>query len=159
MVTMFQDDEEVTGVLLMIKSTLVFLSVLNTVVNPWLYSQLNEPLKKTMRHCSDHGTRIRRRFIFRSCCQIQPERSSSGSEQKMGLQPYDQQDQPQMAKEQLERRNSRSHEPIAMPEEQQGTLRPPSNDLAIFTVSNRIVRADVTRSTSKNGKTRQTCLE
>lgn len=52
MATMFRSKPFTKG-LVMLKSALVFLSVLNTVVNPWLYSRLNEPLKKTLSSCTD----------------------------------------------------------------------------------------------------------
>lgn len=41
-----------------LKSCLVFLSLLNTALNPWLYSRLNESLKKTKENCTD------------KCCQM-----------------------------------------------------------------------------------------
>lgn len=52
MATMFRSNPFTKG-MVMLKSVLVFLSVLNTVVNPWLYSRLNEPLKKILTSCTD----------------------------------------------------------------------------------------------------------
>lgn len=159
MVTMFED-EQVTSAMLMLKSTLVFLSVLNTVVNPWLYSQLNESLKKTIRNCKDHSF-CGYRCTFRSCCQVQSERPLSDSQKKLGLNPNEQ--KPQSAQERPERRGSRvgQIEPIDILPEKQDALHSPHNEATIFTVEGKLVQADVvTRSSSKNGgKTRQSYLE
>ena len=73
MVTMFIDEEPTSG-LQMLKTTLVFLSVLNTLVNPWLYSQLNEPLKKTMNSCNE---KLRGHISTLYCC---------SNDSKIGLQ-------------------------------------------------------------------------
>lgn len=164
MVTMFQVDGQDTSAMLMIKSTLVFLSVLNTVVNPWLYSRLNESLKKTIRNCQDHSF-CGYHCTFRSCCQVQPERPSSDSQRKLG--PNQNEQIPQLAQEQPERRGSRVSqvEPIDILPEKQGVLALPTNEATIFTLQNKVVHVDVTAdvvtlSSSKNGgKTRQTFLE
>lgn len=141
-VTMFVDEENNSG-LSMLKSTLVFLSVLNTVVNPWLYSQLNEPLKKTMSNCSE---KLCGQIRNLSCC---------GTERKVGL--CDEQ-QDHLA-QQLERRGSHHQVQPKVLMEEPGIIRPQANELAIFTV-HKLVHAEVTQSTSKNGnKTRQTFLE
>lgn len=156
MVTMFQEDEHVTSAILMTKSTLVFLSVLNTVVNPWLYSQLNEPLKKTIKSCSDQF--CGQSSIFKSCCGYQvsllPEQASP--KQKVG--PHRQNEQRQQSVKQRPERHHRSRSQVEPVVEMGATARlPPINNEAIFTVS-KVVQADVTRSSSKNGKTRQTTV-
>lgn len=143
MVTMFVDEETTSG-LLMLKSTLVFLSVLNTVVNPWLYSQLNEPLKKTMSSCTE---KLCGHFRYLPCC---------GNERKVGL--HDEQQQHHLAQQQERRGSDHQIEPIIVMEEH-GIMHPQANEVAIFTV-NKLVHAEMTQSTSKSGnKTRQTFLE
>jgi ABC-type transport system involved in cytochrome bd biosynthesis fused ATPase/permease subunit len=72
-VTMFVDEEQTSG-LQMLKSTLVFLSVLNTLINPWLYSQLNEPLKKNLKSCNE---KLCGQISSLYCC---------GNDSKIGLQ-------------------------------------------------------------------------
>ncbi|XP_046656389.1 QRFP-like peptide receptor [Daphnia pulicaria] len=72
-VTMFVDEEQTSG-LQMLKSTLVFLSVLNTLINPWLYSQLNEPLKKNLKSCNE---KLCGQISSLYCC---------GTDSKIGLQ-------------------------------------------------------------------------
>ena len=132
MVTMFLDEESSSG-LQMLKSTLVFLSVLNTLVNPWLYSQLNEPLKKTMKSCNQKLCEHISSFY---CC---------GNDSKIGLQ--DEQEQ----QNQVEPKT-----------EEPGVVHQQPNEVAIFTLANnKQVHADVvTQSSSKMGdKTRQTYLE
>ncbi len=131
MVTMFIDEEPTSG-LQMLKSTLVFLSVLNTLVNPWLYSQLNEPLKKTMNSCNE---KLRGHISTLCCC---------SNDSKIGLQ------------EEQEQQNQ--VEPIEEPV----IVHQQPNEVAIFTVTNKQVHhADLTtQSSSKMGnKTRQTYLE
>ena len=127
--------------------------MLNTVVNPWLYSQLNEPLKKTMKNCSD---KFCGQFsIFKSCycCLASNVREQTPSpKQKVGL--HRQNEKQQSIQERPERRRISQVEPMEMEEELGATrLSPVNNDIPVFTV-----QADLTRSTSKNGKTRQTTV-
>lgn len=158
MVTMFEDENEDSSAMQMLKSALVFLSVLNTVVNPWLYSQLNDSLKKTMKSCQDHNI-CGYRCTFRICCQVQPERPSD-SQKKLGL-DHNNEQKPQSVQERRGPRISQVEPIDILPEEQFGALHPPKNEGTIFTVESKVVHADVvTRSTSKNGgKTRQTFLD
>ena len=80
-VTMFGEDVPFGTGMRMAKSSLMFLSVLNTALDPWLYSRLNEPLKKTLRSCSTSC--LQSISIFDSCCQgpVLPSSSNDDDEE------------------------------------------------------------------------------
>lgn len=148
MVTMFEP-KEATSAMLMIKSLLVFLSVFNTVVNPQLYSKLDEPLKKMMQDCADSF----------DCCSVLIQNTcigrSSGNDKKTCLHRCRHHHHLDSGEHQPDRRGPRNQVgPIDEAEEIVVTS--PNNDAAIFTVTQ---KANATKSTSRNAKTRQTYTE
>ena len=84
-VTMFGEDVPFGTGMRMLKSSLSFLIVLNTALDPWLYSRLNEPLKKTLRSCSDHC--LKSISIDDSCCHGPVLSTNSNDEEGNGQQP------------------------------------------------------------------------